>query len=374
MVPMNIDIVRSALIMTPDVLNFRETWGVFNPASARSRTGELFLFPRAVAAGNYSRIAVAGVTFDPTGNPAGVRRLGVALEPKESYERFGRKDGGVEDPRITYVPLLDKYVMSYVALGPDGPRGALAVSDDLFAWRRLGLLQFQKEDDLDLNTYINKDCVLFPRPVLDPSGKPAFAILHRPLHHVQIGQTGTDMPPPEHIGRRPSIWISYTPIRDAQTRIESLAQVYGHRALSVPVETWESDRIGAGPPPVLTDAGWLLFYHGVRRIRRHGDDAEPLITYCGGAMMLDRDDPRRILWRSERPVLRPSMVRGRYGHVPRVVFPTGVDVRDQTMDIYCGAADTRIGAVTVRLGAHILEHPSAPEEFAARPAPTDNVA
>jgi predicted GH43/DUF377 family glycosyl hydrolase len=68
------------------------------------------------------------------------------------------------------------------------------------------------------------------------------------------------------------------------------------------------------------------------------------------------------------------MVRGRYGHVPRVVFPSAVDVRDQTMDIYCGAADTRIGAVTVRLGARILEHPSAPEEFATRPESAGNVA
>jgi predicted GH43/DUF377 family glycosyl hydrolase len=76
-------------------------------------------------------------------------------------------------------------------------------------------------------------------------------------------------------------------------------------------------------------------------------------------MVLDRSDPRRILWRSPKPVLYPSTAHGQYGHVPRVVFPTAVDVRGQDLDVYCGAADTRIVAITVRVDSRILRAPSA---------------
>jgi predicted GH43/DUF377 family glycosyl hydrolase len=214
-------------------------------------------FSRIVAAGNFSRIAIAQVEFDAEGNPTDVRRIGVALEPKEPYELARNHDyGGVEDPRITYVPLLRSYVMAYAALGPDGPRVALAISQDLFTWRRLGTLRYEPENGVDFNHYLNKDSVLFPEPVIDPVGNYALAILHRPLRPVYTSSGVVDLSPPDHVGERPSIWISYVSIDQMQSSIDELTRVYGHTTLATPVETWECDRIGAGAPPILTDQGW----------------------------------------------------------------------------------------------------------------------
>jgi beta-1,2-mannobiose phosphorylase / 1,2-beta-oligomannan phosphorylase len=69
--------------------------------------------------------------------PVGVERLGVALEPEEQWERH-RGGGGVEDPRVSFVPALDRWVMTYTGWGPLGPRIALAASADLVRWERLG--------------------------------------------------------------------------------------------------------------------------------------------------------------------------------------------------------------------------------------------
>jgi predicted GH43/DUF377 family glycosyl hydrolase len=100
--------------------------------------GELYLFPRLVAKGNYSRIGIARVRFNAAGDPAGVERLGIALEPEADYELRPDGGGGCEDPRITFVEPLQRYVMTYTAFSPDGPRIALAVSEDLFHWQRWG--------------------------------------------------------------------------------------------------------------------------------------------------------------------------------------------------------------------------------------------
>ena len=111
-----------------------------NPAAARWRgSGDFYLFPRLVARGNYSRIGIARVQFNAAGDPAGVERLGVALEPEADYERRPDGSGGCEDPRITFVEPLKQYIMTYTAFSSRGPRIALAISTDLFHRRRLGL-------------------------------------------------------------------------------------------------------------------------------------------------------------------------------------------------------------------------------------------
>src|SRR5262245_52279780 len=72
---------RLGVLMQPDANDPREAWGVLNPAAARGRDGELYLFARVVAAGNYSRVGLARVQFNAAGDPTGVERLGFALEP-----------------------------------------------------------------------------------------------------------------------------------------------------------------------------------------------------------------------------------------------------------------------------------------------------
>src|SRR5277367_2972944 len=94
---------RLGMIMEPEPGNPHEVEGVLNPAAARGPDGNLYLFPRLVAKGNYSRIGIARVKFNHAGDPYDVERLGVALEPGADYERTANGGGGCEDPRITFV-------------------------------------------------------------------------------------------------------------------------------------------------------------------------------------------------------------------------------------------------------------------------------
>src|SRR6266545_4643056 len=160
---------RLGIVMEPEPDDPREAWGVLNPGAARGPDGELYLFPRLVAAGNYSRIGRARVLFD-RGTPTGVERLGLALEPLGSWE-----SKGVEDPRITFVAALGLFLMAYTAYGPQGPRVAIAASADLNHWERHGLARFGEAiDGCD-----NKDAAFFPEPVPGPDGRASYALLHR---------------------------------------------------------------------------------------------------------------------------------------------------------------------------------------------------
>src|SRR5580700_341615 len=129
---------RLGLMMEPEPGNPLEVEGVLNPAGVRGPDGQYYLFPRLVARGNYSRIGIARVKFNRAGDPCAVERLGIALEPETDYEH--RSDGGgCEDSRITFVESIQRYVMTYTALSSIGPRIAVAMSDDLLHWKRLGL-------------------------------------------------------------------------------------------------------------------------------------------------------------------------------------------------------------------------------------------
>ncbi|MGA7856808.1 MAG: hypothetical protein WCA11_02705, partial [Terracidiphilus sp.] len=94
---------RLGMVMEPEPGNPNEAEGVLNPAAARGPDGELYLFPRLVAKRNYSRIGIARVRFNDAGDPIGVERIGIALEPEADYERRPDGGGGCEDPRVTYV-------------------------------------------------------------------------------------------------------------------------------------------------------------------------------------------------------------------------------------------------------------------------------
>ena len=152
---------RMGVVMEPEPGNPQEIEGVLNPAAVRGPDGKLYLFPRLVARGNYSRIGIARVRFNRDGNPVSVERLGIALEPEADYERRSDSSGGCEDPRITFVLLLRRYLMTYTALSPEGPRIALAVSEDLLHWHRLGLATFAPYNGIEFDGIDNKD-VTFP--------------------------------------------------------------------------------------------------------------------------------------------------------------------------------------------------------------------
>lgn len=346
---------RMGVIMEPEAGNPLEEEGVLNPAVARGPDGHLYIFPRMVAKGNYSRIGIARVLFDAEGTPRGVRRLGIALEPQEDYElRPG--GGGCEDPRITFVEPLGRYIMTYTAYSAHGARIALASSTDLFRWERLGLATFDPCDGtecnvLDFTGIDNKDAVLFPVLLPDQQGAPSLVMIHRPLF------TGTDAaeilhcPCPRKVDvPRESIWISYCPQDGTRGGKACLGHFRSHHRLACPVEPWERLKVGGGAPPLLMPEGWVFLYHGVC-----GDPGAPghpkHLRYSAGVLVLDKHTPWTILYRSKHPVLEPEARAERLGVVSNVVFPTGVDVRGdlglpRRIDVYYGMADSRIGAAT----------------------------
>jgi predicted GH43/DUF377 family glycosyl hydrolase len=343
-------IERLGTIMEADPAIPEEVEGVLNPAVARGPDGQLYLFPRIVGPGNYSRIGCARVQFDDQGTPVGVERLGYALEPQEPYERRNGT-AGCEDPRVTYVEPLQQYVMAYVGWGPLGPRLALAVSADLRSWQRLGLAEFMPDPDpvygVDFDQYHNKDGMFFPHAVQGPDGRPSLAILHRPVY-----ETGEDTPRgiPDP---RPSIWISYCALEEVQRDVQALTRLRGHHLLVEPQYPWEELRIGGGTPPLLTPLGWLTLHHGVTGHIARVAKEQQRVEYRAGVLLLDADDPHTVVYRSPTPILEPETGAETEGVVPNVVFPTGVDERGSgRVDVYYGMADKRIGVARLQLPAH----------------------
>lgn len=337
-------LTRVGVLMSPDPADPREAEGVLNPGSARTPDGRLWLLPRLVAAGNLSRVGLAEITLTDT-VPTGVRRVGVVLEPDESWER-GAAHAGVEDPRVTWLAELGRWVMSYVAYGPLGPRPALAVSDDLVRWQRLGPLLFDYQPDLgvDLNLYTNKDVVLFPEPVAAPDGTRSYAFLHRPtwdLFWVRPDQ-GTVLP---HglSEERPGIWVSFVSADSVAADVRNLVRLAQHRQVAVPEHPYESLKIGAGPPPIRVPEGWLLIHHGVSGKITRAWEPQERVHYSAGAMLLDPDDVTRVLARTTKPLLEPELVEERAGTVPNVVFPTAIEEISGVRYVFYGMADTHIG-------------------------------
>jgi beta-1,2-mannobiose phosphorylase / 1,2-beta-oligomannan phosphorylase len=344
-------IERHGVLMSPRPDDPLEAWGVLNPASARGRDGELYLFPRLVAEGNVSRIGRAIVRFDDAGVPRGVERLGLALEPDELWEGNVRTRG-VEDPRITYVPHLDRYVMAYAAYGPYSARVALAVSDDLERWQRLGPAAFGYDPALraDLNLYPNKDAFVFPEPVRDPEGELALALLHRPTWDLAWAKAGESTYLPDGVDDpRPGIWVSYAPLAEVEKDIRALTRLQHHRPVAVPQQPWEALKIGGGTPPILTDDGWCTVFHGVSGRQLYGVDHQPHVRYVAGVMVHALDDVTRVVHRSPEPLLTPDAPGEREGIVDNVVFPTAIEPAEGGAWVFYGMADARIGVARLRI-------------------------
>jgi len=339
---------RLGVVMEPEPGNPMEVEGVLNPAAVRGPDGQLYLFPRLVAKGNYSRIGIARVRFNDAGDPAGVERLGIALEPEEDYEYHGDGQAGCEDPRITFVEPLQRYVMTYTAFSPAGPRIALALSEDLFHWQRLGLATFGPYEGIAFEGVDNKDASVFPVAIPDPSGQPAMAILHRPLFPGTLPEDTVHHPPARAVNlHRESIWISYCPMAMKGSEPYHLCHFTSHHRLATPVMPWERLKIGGGTPPLMTRLGWLVVYHGVSESAESTTEKRRL-SYSAGVLVLSAEHPRHMLYRSHEPVLSPELPKERVGIVSNVVFPTSIDRRGDIglphrFDVYYGMADDRIG-------------------------------
>ncbi len=225
---------------------------------------------------------------------------GAVFAPELPLEEFG-----VEDPRIT--PLDERFYMTYVGASRHGVATLLASTADFRTFTRHGVI-FGPD---------NKDVVIFPEQI---AGQ--YVALHRPS-----GSAGF---------ARPEMWLARSP---------DLIHWGQHQHLLGVGTTWDSGRIGAGPPPLRIAEGWLVIYHGNRRPQKPGDVG----AYSAGALLLAHDDPSRILRRSTRPLLTPEADFECTGFVPNVVFPTGIVAQGDSLLIYYGAGDTSSAVVRMSL-------------------------
>jgi predicted GH43/DUF377 family glycosyl hydrolase len=231
---------------------------------------------------------------------------GARLYPRESWEEYG-----IEDPRI--VRIGDRYWITYVAVSRHGAATALASTEDFLTFERHGII-FCPE---------NKDVVLFPERI-----EGQCVALHRPVS--------------AHPFCRPEMWLARSP---------DLFSWGSHQPLYGGSAEWETDRVGAGAPPLRTKAGWLEIYHASRCSESDGEVG----AYVAGAMLLDLDDPARVTARSRDPILEPDASYELSGFVPQVVFPTGIVARDNIVQLFYGAADTCTALVEFHLNELLAE-------------------
>jgi predicted GH43/DUF377 family glycosyl hydrolase len=344
----DVDVERLGLVLEPSG-DPTEAEGTLNPASARARSGELLLYPRDVARGNISRVGlVKGV---PQGERFTFVREGFALEPDAPYELRPHPGYGTEDPRVTFVPVLDQYVMAYTAFGPQGPRIAVALSDDGIRWQRIGLLHFDKPG---MHIGDDKDAAFFPEPVISPSGVRSLALYHRPMLHLSAVDGRAAIPMIERMPfkDRESIRMAYIPLEPVLQDRNNILDVCESVLVMSPDSQWGSLKLGAGTPPVRIAEGWMSLFHAVDVLDH--TTSKPKLKYSAGIMIHDLEQPHKILYRSPKPVLSPEADTELRGIVDNVVFPTGIDPRPdlgpRVFDFYYGMADWSIGAARMTLG------------------------
>ncbi len=212
----------------------------------------------------------------------------VGCPPLESW--------GMEDCRVTEIE--GRAWLTYTAVSPDGYGVGLISTSDWVTFERHGMMLPSP----------NKDCALFPRRI---GGH--YRALHRPSG---AGIGGNYM------------WIAQSP---------DLLHWGGHQCVArTRPGRWDGARVGAGGPPIETGRGWLHVYHG----------ATPENRYSLGVMLFDREDPSRLLARSEDPVMEATAPYERSGFLSHVVFTNGHVVSGDTLTVYYGAADRVICGAT----------------------------
>ncbi|MBW2607221.1 MAG: glycoside hydrolase family 130 protein [Deltaproteobacteria bacterium] len=255
---------------------------------------EYFLLLRVEGQQGYSVFALArskdGLHFTVENKPV--------MEParKGPFARYEKH--GIEDPRITAIDGV--YYIMYTAYSKYGTRIALAKTEDFFHYERIALVSEPG----------NKDGILFPEKI---NGE--YVRLDRPI--------GKD------VG---SMWVSYS---------KNLIDWGKSEILMTPRQgMWDSYRIGASVPPIKTEHGWLEIYHGVKMTV-----AGPI--YRIGTVMLDLEQPHKVVARCNKPVLSPREDYERIGDVGNVAFACGAVVEDTgEIKVYYGAADTCICVAT----------------------------
>ena len=270
---------------------------VFNPGATLLPDGTTLLLCRVEDRRGHSHLCAAR-------SANGVDRWQIDPQPTllADPDHYPEELWGIEDPRITYVPELGQYAVVYTAYTPDGAGVALALTKDFRRFERYGLIM--QPDD--------KDAALLPRRF---GGN--WALIHRPMSP-----------------RGAHMWVSYS---------HDLRQWGGHKLIldARLGGWWDANKIGLSPPPIETEKGWLVIYHGVRH------NAAGCI-YRLGLALFDLHTPERCLKRSDEWVFGPEAPYELHGDVDNVVFPCGYTLAPDgdTIRLYYGAADTSIALAT----------------------------
>ncbi|WP_292597806.1 glycosidase [Mesotoga sp. UBA6090] len=271
-------------LISPVPQHHWESKYVFNCAVI-NRDGVFHMLYRAQGEDMVSRIGYAvsldGLRFNRFEKPV--------FTPGSQWELYG-----VEDPRLT--ELEGKIYMQYTAYSPQGIRISMASTLDFLRWERYGVII----PDID-----NKDAALFPKKI-----RSRYVMFHR---------------------IEPEMYLAYSDDLDSWSKFTSIA---GPRP-----GMWDNLRIGVGAPPVETEYGWLVLYHGVENT--------PRPTYRLGFMVLDLENPEKVIKRSDEPILEPEEEWEIFGGVPNVVFSDAMVEHEDNYFIYYGAADNHIAVATI---------------------------
>ncbi|MFC1542993.1 glycosidase [Candidatus Neomarinimicrobiota bacterium] len=237
-------------------------------------------------------------------------------------EHYPEELWGIEDPRITFLPELEKYVIAYTAYSIGGTVVSLASTDDFRVFQRLGAV----------TTPWNKDAAVFPHRI-----NGLWGLIHRPLS-IDLGS---------------HIWISYS---------EDLVRWGNHRLVLMSRRGgwWDANKIGLSSPPIETEEGWLIIYHGVKQT------ADGLI-YRQGLALLDLEEPSKCLLRGDEWIFTPEESYEMTGDVGDVVFSCGhtIGTDGDALNLYYGGADTCMALATGSIREMLdwlKEHGRPPED------------
>lgn len=313
-----------------------ESQGAFNPAAVYEK-GRVHLGYRAIGDSGLSVVGYAsskdGIHFDD-------RPVTPMYIPREDFEWSGGTDtdsysqfmsgggyGGCEDPRLTHID--ERFYLLYVAYnGRTGPRVAMSSihEDDFYAknWSA-----WEKPSLISKPGVIDKNACLLPEKI---NGK--YVIFHRIFPHILIDFVEE---------------LNF----DGSTKY-----LMGEHKISPTDFGWDSRKVGAGPPPLKTHDGWLLIYHAV-------DDKNDS-QYKMGAMLLDLENPTQVLYRTQKPILAPTEWYENHGFKAGVAYPCGAVIKDDTLFVYYGGADSYVCVATAPLH-EFLYHLKNQEEIQLQP-------